>query len=235
MHRNLTIALIIPTLNEEAAIAKTLESVPSEIDEVIVVDGESTDRTVEIAKEYGATVITEKRPGYGRAYLTGFEHATADIISTTDGDTTYPLESIPKMVDLIVDKGIDFVSGSRFPLTRWESMHQSNFIGNMVVGAVTNAIFKSKIVDINTGMWVFRAKPFLDKAQFISEAWNLSLEIKIEAIVNSKIKFYEYPIDYRARIGDSKVTQKWRTGAKSLIFLVVKKLGVNKRRKRGEL
>ncbi|MCI4322380.1 MAG: glycosyltransferase family 2 protein, partial [Thermoplasmata archaeon] len=101
--------LVIPTLNEAASVGHVLDTFrdaaaaanrtmfhDDPIDwEMIVVDGASTDATAEIARKAGARVISEARPGYGRAYQTGFAAATGDVIATADGDATYPVEEIP--------------------------------------------------------------------------------------------------------------------------------------------
>lgn len=234
MHDNHPLSLVIPVLNEEGGLRKMLPHLPQEIDEVIIVDGGSTDRTVDIAKQYGAVVIQQKSKGYGGAYFEGFAKAKGTIIATIDGDGTYPAESIPRMVQWLLDRQIDFISGSRFPMSNLDSMHQRNFIGNMVVTTITSFLFHTKVVDVNSGMWVFQ-KAFLDKAKFISSHWNLSLEIKIEAIVQQGVKFLEYPINYYERLGESKVVRPWRTGFKSLFFLAAKKWQVMRRAAKGEL
>lgn len=234
MIRERTVSLVIPVLNEEQGLEKMLPHLPAGIDEVIIVDGGSKDKTVEVAQKYGATVLVQKTKGYGAAYFEGFAAAKGDIIATVDGDATYPLDSIPHMVEWLVDRNYVFVSGSRFPLSNMMSMHQRNFIGNMVVTTLTSFLFKTKVVDVNSGMWVFY-KSFLDKAKFISDAWNLSLEIKIEAIIQKGGVFIEYPINYFERLGESKVVRPWRTGFKSLFFLAAKKWQVIGRARRGEI
>lgn len=229
-----SISLVIPVLNEEAGLKKIFTHLPKDIYEVIIVDGGSTDQTVDISNHYKSRVIRQKSKGYGGAYFEGFAAAKGDIIATLDGDGTYPIESIPRMVEWLIDKELDFISGSRFPLSDVMSMAQLNFIGNLVVTTLTSWLFNTKVIDINSGMWVFR-KSFLRKTQFISSAWNLSLEIKIEALANRKIKFLEYPINYYERLGESKVVRPWKTGLKSLFFLVAKKIQVNRRLKSGQL
>ncbi|RLF75321.1 MAG: glycosyltransferase family 2 protein, partial [Thermoplasmata archaeon] len=92
------VSVVIPTLNEERSIGKVLEMLPRREDyEVVIVDGLSTDRTVDIAKEKGARVVMERRRGYGRAYKTGFKEARGRIIVTMDGDLTYPAEMVEEL------------------------------------------------------------------------------------------------------------------------------------------
>src|SRR5262245_32867671 len=108
----LKISVVIPTLNEEKGIRKSMGLVPDFVDEVVVVDGNSRDRTREIAAECGAKVINEPRRGYGRAFKTGFENCTGDIIATADGDGTYPIELLKEVVEYMDLAGLDFVSCS---------------------------------------------------------------------------------------------------------------------------
>ena len=98
MYKNLTISLVIPALNEEKGLSEILPLVPSLVDEVIVVDGGSKDKTVEVAKKYKAIVFRQKGNGYGSAYREGFGVAKGSIIVTADGDGTYPMTSIEEMV-----------------------------------------------------------------------------------------------------------------------------------------
>lgn len=228
MYKGLSISLVIPVFNEETGLKKMLPSAPSFLDEIVIVDGGSTDDTVAIATKYGARVIKQQGKGYGNAYLEGFTAAKSQIITTADGDGTYPLESIEKMLDWLIDRQLDFVSGSRFPLSDVNSMHQWNYIGNLVVTTLTSFLFNYKVIDINSGMWLFR-KEILKEMQVLSNAWNLSLEIKIEAFTNPKLKFIEYPINYYERLGETKVVRPWKTGLKSLVFLLIKKAQIKKR------
>ena len=101
------ISIIIPTLNEELGIGKVIDSIPKMKDtEIIVIDGNSKDKTREIAQSKGAHVIIEKRKGYGRAYKTGFQNAKGDIIVTLDADDTYPADRIPYLVNMLKEENL---------------------------------------------------------------------------------------------------------------------------------
>lgn len=234
MYKNKTVSLIVPVLNEEKGLRDLFKHIPSLIDEVMIVDGGSKDKTVELAKKHGAKVVIQKSKGYGAAYLEGFKATRADIIATVDGDGTYPVDAIPRMIEWLIDKKLDFISGSRFPLSNINSMAQLNFLGNLVVTTITSWLFNTKIIDINSGMWVFK-RPFLKKAKFISSAWNFSLDIKIEAMMLKDCQFLEYPINYYERLGETKVVRPWKTGLKSLFFLIAKRNQVRKRARQGKL
>src|SRR4029077_8485130 len=102
MYRNQRISVVIPCYNEEDGIQAVLAQMPPIVDEVIVIDNASTDRTAELARAAGAEVVFEGRKGYGRAYKTGFAHARGDILVTMDGDGTHPPESIPLQLPRLV-------------------------------------------------------------------------------------------------------------------------------------
>ena len=113
MHKNLRITVVIPCLNEEEGIQKVLRAVPSFVDEVIVVDNGSSDRTAAIAHEMGALVITELHRGYGRAYKKGFSCATGDVIVTLDGDHSYPVDALSYLLEAFMHSRVGFLSASR--------------------------------------------------------------------------------------------------------------------------
>src|SRR5258708_3904554 len=99
MYKGQKITVISPCLNEEQGIELVLRRMPEFVDEIIVVDNGSTDRTPEVAKSFGARVIREDVRGYGRSYKTGFSFATGDIIVTLDGDHSYPPDAISYLLE----------------------------------------------------------------------------------------------------------------------------------------
>ena len=217
------VTIIIPTLNEEESIGQTLDEIPKDFAEleIMIVDGLSKDRTIEIAKKKGAKVILEKRKGYGRAYKTGFKKATGDIIVTLDGDTTYPAYDIPRLVKMLIDKNLDFITCDRLSTLKKEAMNKKHRFGNWVLAKTTNILFNMKIKDSQSGMWVFRRK-ILDKLKVTSDGMALSEEIKIEAFKNKQIKAIEVPVEYRIRIGDIKLNT-WGDGWGNWKFLFKKR------------
>src|SRR5947209_17020427 len=99
MYKGQSITVIIPCLNEEQGIEKVLRAMPEFVDEVVVVDNNSTDRTSEVAASLGAKVVREEVRGYGRAYKRGFTCATSDIIVTLDGDHSYPVDALSYLIE----------------------------------------------------------------------------------------------------------------------------------------
>jgi hypothetical protein len=222
VYRDHSISLIVPCYNEETGIARVLKKVPPFIDEIIVVDGGSTDHTEQIARVAGADVIVEYRRGYGRAYRTGFKRAQGDIIVTGDGDGTYPLENVAEIIDYLLDTPLDFVSASRFPLRDKRSMSFRNFVGNAVITFLVVLLFHERLTDALSGMWVFH-KQCLRGINLTSNNWDFSEEIKIEAIRNPDIEFGEYPILYRERAGETKMFP-WTVALSNVVFLFWKRL-----------
>lgn len=221
MRRDLSISVVIPCFNEEEGIQEVIRRLPDCVDEIVVANNNSTDRTAEVAEALGAKVVLETRMGYGAAYKRGLAAATKDIVVTMDGDGTYPPEEIPDLIDFLVEKGLDFVSAARFPLKDPRAMNSSNKIGNWILTFVAWVLFGEKMADSQSGMWVFRRKA-LELLNVTSDGMPFSEEIKIEAIRHPSIGFAEYHINYQPRIGEVKL-RKWRDGWENVLFLVQKR------------
>ncbi|RLF33058.1 MAG: glycosyltransferase family 2 protein, partial [Thermoplasmata archaeon] len=195
-------SIVIPTINEEKGIGKTLDMINKEYLkknkwelEIIIVDGDSKDKTREIAKKKGAKIILEKRKGYGRAYKTGLPKATGDIIVTGDGDATYPFERIHLYIKQLIDEDLDFITTDRFAELRHGSMSIKHFFGNLILNLTLRVLFFVKIRDSQSGMWIFR-KSALDKVQPLEDfddGMPFSEEIKIEMFTNREIRSKEIP------------------------------------------
>ena len=222
MHRELKLSVVIPCYNEENGVREVIGRMPRSVDEVVVVDNNCTDRTAEVARSLGAKVVAEKTPGYGAAYKAGLRAASGDVVITLDGDGTYPPEEIPRLVDEMIDRGWDFLSASRFPLTDGRAMHLSNRLGNWVLTVAAAVLFFKPIRDSQSGMWVFR-RTMLERLRLTSDGMPFSEEIKLEALLRG-LRFGEGHIPYGARIGEVKL-QKWRDGWENLTFLVKKRFG----------
>ncbi len=223
MHRDLSLSVVIPCYNEEDGVREVIGRLPKIVDEIVVVDNNSTDRTSEVARSLGARVVFEKRPGYGAAYKAGLAAATGDVIVTMDGDGTYPPEEIARLVDTLVEKRWDFLSGCRFPLVDPRAMSATNRFGNWVLTFTAMVLFFKPIRDSQSGMWVFR-REILPKLRLTSDGMPFSQELKLEAVMRG-FRFGEEHIPYGARIGEVKL-QKWRDGWLNLTFLVRKRFGL---------
>ena len=202
------VAVIIPAYNEEQSIGKVVKEIPlTYVDEIIVVNNNSTDGTVEVARNAGATVLTETFQGYGAACLTGIDYCKRknyDIIVFMDGDySDYP-EEIGLLLDPIIKENYDFILGSRVLGKREKgALPLQSRIGSIIAGFLINLFWGVKYTDLGP----FRAIK-LDKLLELRMkdkwyGWTVEMQIKA-AQKNYKIK--EIPVRYRKRIGKSKVT-----------------------------
>ncbi|MCI4361378.1 MAG: glycosyltransferase family 2 protein [Thermoplasmata archaeon] len=242
--------LLVPTLNESASIGHVLKSFRAAAQEanttlfardpldweILVIDGASTDGTGAIAEAEGARVIVEPRPGYGRAYRTGFAAAQGEVIATLDGDATYPAEEVPRFVRMLGDEDLDFITCNRFAHLDRKAMTTEHRIGNWLLNTFV-AIFYAHYLraagrvvlkDSQSGMWIFR-RSVLAQVHLTQDGMPLSEELKLEVILNG-LRFREVPIRYAERWGAPKLSS-WRDGRKNLTFLFTKRLAVARGRK----
>jgi dolichol-phosphate hexosyltransferase len=213
------VAVVIPTLNEEAGIGPTLDGLDRKAFarfgwdlELLVVDGASKDRTAQEAEARGARVIVEPRRGYGRAYKRGFAQATGDVIVTADADGTYPLERAHEFVQALVDADLDFINCDRYADLRPGAMSRKHLLGNWVLSTTARALFRVKVHDSQSGMWIIRRSALgsLD-IEAMSEGMAFSQEIKIAFWRRKPDRCAEVPASLRPRIG-TPVLASWRDG-----------------------
>jgi glycosyltransferase involved in cell wall biosynthesis len=203
------IKVIIPAYNEEDSIAKVIKDLPPFVDEIIVVNNNSTDATAKNAKEAGATVLTELKSGYGNACLKGIEYIKqqkkdTDIVVFLDGDySDYP-EELTKIVAPMIEKNIDFVIGSRVKKLREKgAMQPQQIFGNWLATSLMALFFKSKFTDLGP----FRAIKFdtLMRLQMEDPTYGWTVEMQLK-ILKQKFTYEEIAVKYRNRIGVSKVS-----------------------------
>jgi hypothetical protein len=221
MYKGQKITVIIPCLNEEQGIEQVLRRMPDFVDQTIVVDNGSTDRTSDVAQSFGATVIREEVRGYGRAYKRGFGEATGDVIITLDGDHSYPADAISYLLEAFLHLDVDFLNASRFPVRDSGAMSFKHKFGNLVLSLAMSVLYFRWVRDSQSGMWVFR-RSILQDMKLISDSMAFSEEIKIEALKSSRIRFEEISILYTSRLGEIKLNP-WRDGFHNLWFLVRKR------------
>ena len=221
MYKDQSITVIIPCLNEEQGIEKVLRAMPDFVDEVIVVDNASTDRTSEVAQSLGAKVIREEVRGYGRSYKRGFTQACCDLIVTLDGDHSYPVDALSYLIEAFRHLEVDFLNASRFPVRDRHGMSYKHEFGNLVLSLVMSLLFFRWVRDSQSGMWVFR-RAILKDMKLESDGMAFSEEIKIEALRNPGIRFGEISIMYSSRLGEIKLNP-WRDGFRNLFFLAKKR------------
>jgi hypothetical protein len=221
MYRGQKITVVIPCLNEEQGIEQILRGMPEYVDQVIVVDNGSRDRTSEVAQSYGAQVIREDVRGYGRSYRRGFASAQGDLIVTLDGDHSYPVDALSYLLEAFLHLEVDFLNASRFPVRDRRAMSFKHKVGNWILSLAMSVLYLRWVRDSQSGMWVFR-RSILEEMDLRSEGMAFSEEIKIEALKNRRIRFGEIAIQYSSRLGEIKL-RPWRDGIYNLVFLVKKR------------
>ena len=201
------ISLIIPAYNEESSIGLVLESLPKKIlDQIIVVDNASDDRTAEVAAQYGGKVVREERRGYGSACLRGISELSpeTDIVVFLDGDfSDYP-EELPNLIQPIIEGDADMVIGSRMRGNREPgALLPQAYWGNRLATFLIRVFWGYQYTDLGP----FRAirYPALKEITMVDVGFGWTVEMQIKAITRD-LKIKEVPVSYRKRVGKSKIT-----------------------------
>ena len=220
------VSILLPTLNEEEGIGDTIDSIKKEEFEkrgweleIVVVDGNSTDRTREIAKEKGAKIIIEPRKGYGRAYKTGLAKVDGDVIVTGDADGTYPFDKVHEYIDLLLKENLDFITTNRFAELKHGAMSFKHFVGNFILSFTLRLLYGIKLKDSQSGMWIIKREALkkIKPLEEFHDGMPFSEEIKIEMFRKAKAK--EIPSCLYKRKGVAKI-QSWEDGWRNLKFLI---------------
>jgi dolichol-phosphate mannosyltransferase len=217
-----TVAVVIPTLNEERSIGKVIDDVPvADLMQngletaVYVVDGRSTDNTREIAVEKGAELILEERQGKGSAIQTAFKSITADYAIMVDGDDTYPIELAAEMIRLLQTH--DVVIGSRLKGTiEPGAMSRLNVLGNTLLTLLARALFSINVTDVCTGLWGYRGDA-IRRLELEAQGFDIEADMYSEC-ARKGLSIAEIPIHYRARADQAKLSSL-RDGLRICAFL----------------
>jgi len=190
MFQNNKIILVLPCYNEEKGLLEIFNKKPALIDEVIVVDNNSTDGTADIARRFGAKVLFIKEKGYGLACRNGISRQSPDgIIVMMDGDNSYPVSEIEKLLNFMEKNNYDFLSGCRFPLTDKKAMPLIKRLSNGFISHLIRILFSIKLIDSQSGMLVFKGRLLKEILSF-NPGMGFSQEIKIKYSVRSgEVKF----------------------------------------------
>ena len=201
--------VIIPAHNEEKSIAKVIQDLPSTVDEIVVVSNNSSDETVGVAKKAGATVLTEKRRGYGYACLKGISYIKSksikpDIIVFLDGDySDYPKE-LNKLIAPIINEDFDFVVGARSKKLREKgSMAAPQIFGNWLATSLMAFFFNSKFTDLGPFRAIKYNKLIDLNMKDKTYGWTVEMQLKV---LKRNYLYKEIHVKYRNRIGVSKVS-----------------------------
>ena len=207
--KNPRIKVIIPAFNEADSIGLVIQDIPDLVEEVIVVSNNSTDQTEENARKTGATVLSETRKGYGNACLKGMDYVAAqqekpDIIVFLDGDySDYP-EQLSAIIQPILQENIDFVIGARVDRLREEgSMTFPQIFGNWLATRLMRLFFGAKFTDLGPFRAIKYEKLLALKMEDKTYGWTVEMQLKA---IKQKLSYVEVPVNYRNRIGVSKVS-----------------------------
>lgn len=192
-------AVIIPCLNEEATVGRVLRAFHAVLPEATcyVIDNNSVDATARIAREAGAVVLRETRPGKGHAVRKAFREVEADFYLLVDGDDTYPAEEAPRMLRALADGAADVVVAARLAADSRSEFRWVNRVGNHLLLGLLNLVFGAKLTDLLSG---YRAmsREYVKQAPILSSGFELETELSILAFERG-FRTIEVPVKLRSR------------------------------------
>ena len=211
------VSVVIAALNEEAGIGPTLKELKDVLNEpyLIVVDGNSIDRTLEIAKNMGAMVSLQNGAGKGDALFQGYRQLDSRVryVVFTDADFTYPAEYIPKMIEILEqDPNVGMVIGNRFDgENNFDKFSKNKFyIGNRLLAFAQYAINGIKLGDPLSGLRVVRSSILKD---WKPKSKGFDVEAEMNALIRREgYQITEIPINYRQRLGEKKLKLRHGVG-----------------------
>jgi glycosyltransferase involved in cell wall biosynthesis len=209
------IALIIPARNEAESIGRVLGQVPKTLDQVIVVDNGSADRTADIARSAGARVVRENRPGYGRACLAGLarlRHNPPDMVAFADADGSDNHAALNTLLLPLIRDELDLVLARRIPQPRTALTPQQRF-GNRLATILIRLLWGFEFRDLGPMRAVrWEALEKLNM-QDVNYGWTIEMQIKA---VRQDLRIREIPVLYLPRLaGTSKISRTFRGATKA--------------------
>jgi len=212
------VSVVICALNEEHNLSYVLPKIPSCVHEVVLVDGHSTDQTIEVAKKLRPDIKIYIQPGRGKgaALKYGISVSEGEIVVTLDADGTYLPEEIPKFVSAIL-QGNDFAKGTRFLGGRLDCMSVNRQFGNKVLALTANLLLNIHYTDICSGFYAF-SKTAFQNINLVSDGFEMEQELFIK-IAKMKLKVIEVPHGYKVRMFGNSKTKDFRQGIKNLLWI----------------
>lgn len=201
------VSVVIPTLNEAGTIGHTIKLLKKEVrypHEIIVVDGNSTDETQEIVRNANCKLIIEPKRGYGVALKTGIKHAKGDVVVIVDGDGTYELKDVNKLIDALIRENAEICLGARMNGLYNKSMDIANYVGNRIITFAFNLLYKQKLIDSQSGFRVIK-RSVLKKVELFEGDMAFATEMLVK-FVKRGFKIVEVSTSYKPRTyGKSKL------------------------------
>jgi glycosyltransferase involved in cell wall biosynthesis len=226
------VSVVIPTMNEAANIAWVLERLPPVVEEVVLVDGRSTDGTIEVAKRArpDLRIVTEERPGKGAALRAGFAAAQGDFIAMIDADRSMDPAEIPRLIEHLEERrsdrptvqkrrGHEIVKGSRFmPGGGTDDMEVVRQLGNRALLMLLNRLYGAGFTDLCYGLLAFR-RDQLERLELGADGFEIEAEILVQAL-ECGLDIGEVPsFEAPRHVGESNLNT-WRDGLRVLRTLV---------------
>lgn len=213
------ITVLICTLNEESNLHHVLPKIPEWVDEVLLVDGHSSDKTVEVANKLRPDIhiLYQPEKGKGDALKYGFKHAQGDIIVTIDADGATDPQEMPKFIEPLL-KGYDFAKGSRFLRRHALNMPLYRRFGNWVLVIAVNILHGTRYTDICSGYNAFWKKA-LERVELSSDGFELEQEMNVK-IKKVGLKVIEVPCNDMGRLSGGSKVHPFRQGLKDLITII---------------
>jgi glycosyltransferase involved in cell wall biosynthesis len=203
---NKLVTVVIPTLNEEKGIEETIKELHSiGINNILVVDGYSKDRTVEVAKSLNARVIFQHGKGKTGALKTAVEHVDTPYMLVIDGDYTYDAKNIDRFLQHM--DNYDEIIGARIPVDK-RSMTWLHRLGNRLITKTFNFLMNTNLSDVCSGMYMLKTDT-VKEIDFTTTGFDVEAEIAAQIATIGNIT--EVPINYRPRVGRQKLST-WKHG-----------------------
>ena len=202
INSDLKVEIIIPTLNEEKSIGKLIQDIKNHKSaikpSILVIDGGSSDKTIEICKNENVPVLKQKTKGKGSAMREAVFHSDANIVVFIDGDGTYLIDDLDSLLDPLLKDECDLAVGSRILGEREHgSISKLNTIGNTIFNKMINFALKSNVTDSLTGYRALKREVFEDLVLF-STNFEIEVEMTVEAL-GKDYRLKEIPITYKNR------------------------------------
>lgn len=196
------VCVIIPTLNEVTTIGEVIDGYTERgYNRIVVVDGHSTDGTVEQARAHGASVLLQDGSGKGRAVREGIQAVVTPYILLVDGDGTYLPSEADRILDPVLEGRSDHVIGNRFANLQTGAMSRLNRLGNLLINWVFAKIHRRDLQDILSGYRAF-TRESVDEMQLSADGFGIETEMAVECVRNG-IPTEVVDITYRSRPGES--------------------------------
>ena len=216
------VTILLPALNEEVAIGKTIDELKKYgYENIMVMDNDSKDETVSVALDHGAKVCNQPLRGKGNAVKLGISFIKTPLIIMMDADYTYPAKYVGDMLELLED--YDVVMAERH-IRLDNSMSLTNLLGNRALSLFGSILYWFWTSDLCTGMWGFR-KAAVDQFNIVSPHFTLEADL----FTNARVKNYRIarlPIAYRSRYGKTRSHLHMGHGIKIGAFLLKRKMKI---------